>query len=155
MGATLNVAVGIGVTPPEGTPDLNSVINTLEMSDKPVVSAIHGVAAGGGLELALGTHYRVGAPSRVTQNGIFLLAPVLFEFGTDEQKDRILRPMASGEYTWAQAWSEPNTGSDLLYQEIVRFKQEREICASNTWSSRQTSRTCCCWRKPLATRPFQ
>jgi 3-hydroxyacyl-CoA dehydrogenase len=50
-----------GGTPPAGTPDLNHVINALEMSDKPVVSAIHGVAAGGGLELALGTHYRVGA----------------------------------------------------------------------------------------------
>jgi 3-hydroxyacyl-CoA dehydrogenase len=50
-----------GTTPPAGTPDLNDVINSLEMSSKPVVSAIHGVAAGGGLELALGTHYRVGA----------------------------------------------------------------------------------------------
>ena len=50
-----------GGTPPAGTPDLNQVISALEMSDKPVVSAIHGVAAGGGLELALGTHYRVGA----------------------------------------------------------------------------------------------
>ncbi|MDG2285938.1 MAG: enoyl-CoA hydratase/isomerase family protein, partial [Alphaproteobacteria bacterium] len=51
-----------GSTPPADTPDLNDVINSLEMSTKPVVSAIHGVAAGGGLELALGTHYRVGAP---------------------------------------------------------------------------------------------
>ena len=50
-----------GKTPPAGTPDLNDVIAALEMSDKPVVSAIHGVAAGGGLELALGTHFRVGA----------------------------------------------------------------------------------------------
>ena len=50
-----------GGTPPKGTPDLNDVVNRLEMSSKPVVSAIHGVAAGGGLEVALGTHYRVGA----------------------------------------------------------------------------------------------
>ena len=34
-------------------------------------------------------YYRAGAPSRVTQNGIFLLAPTIFEFGTQEQKDRI------------------------------------------------------------------
>ncbi|MCY4593121.1 MAG: 3-hydroxyacyl-CoA dehydrogenase NAD-binding domain-containing protein [Alphaproteobacteria bacterium] len=53
-------------TPPPGTPDLNQVIAALEGSERPVVSAIHGVAAGGGLELALGTHYRVAAPgSRV------------------------------------------------------------------------------------------
>jgi len=51
-----------GSTPPAGTPDLNDVIDSLEMSSKPVVSAIHGVAAGGGLELALGTHYRVADP---------------------------------------------------------------------------------------------
>ena len=35
-------------------------------------------------------YYRAGAPQRVTQNGIFLLAPTIFEFGTPEQQDRIL-----------------------------------------------------------------
>jgi len=58
-------------------------------------------------------YYRAGAPQRVTQNGIFLLAPTLFELGTKEQQDRILRKMASGEETWCQGWSEPNAGSDL------------------------------------------
>ena len=58
-------------------------------------------------------YYRAGAPNRVTQNGIFLLAPTLFEFGTDEQKARILPKMAAAEELWAQGWSEPNAGSDL------------------------------------------
>ena len=58
-------------------------------------------------------YYRAGAPSRVTQNGIFLLAPTLFEFGTEEQKARVLPAMSSAEYLWAQGWSEPNAGSDL------------------------------------------
>ena len=58
-------------------------------------------------------YYRAGAPQRIAQNGIFLLAPTLFEFGTEEQKDRILPRMASGEDLWAQGWSEPNAGSDL------------------------------------------
>ena len=58
-------------------------------------------------------YYRASAPQRVTQNGIFLLAPTLFELGTKEQQDRILRKMASGEETWCQGWSEPNAGSDL------------------------------------------
>ena len=58
-------------------------------------------------------YYRAGAPQRVTQNGIFLLAPTIFEFGTPEQQARILPKMASGEQTWCQGWSEPNAGSDL------------------------------------------
>ena len=33
-------------------------------------------------------YYRAGAPQRIAQNGIFLLAPTLFEFGTPEQRDR-------------------------------------------------------------------
>jgi alkylation response protein AidB-like acyl-CoA dehydrogenase len=58
-------------------------------------------------------YYRAGAPQRVTQNGIFLLAPTLFEFGTDEQKDALLPRMAGAEDLWCQGWSEPNAGSDL------------------------------------------
>jgi len=43
-------------------PNLISVIGVLEASSKPVVAAIHTVVMGGGLELALGCHYRVAAP---------------------------------------------------------------------------------------------
>ncbi|HSU21410.1 3-hydroxyacyl-CoA dehydrogenase NAD-binding domain-containing protein [Comamonadaceae bacterium OTU4NAUVB1] len=43
-------------------PNLLSVILALEASPKPVVAAIHSVCMGGGLELALGCHYRVAAP---------------------------------------------------------------------------------------------
>ncbi len=43
-------------------PNLGSVIAMLEQSSKPVVAAIHSVVMGGGLELALGCHYRIAAP---------------------------------------------------------------------------------------------
>ncbi len=43
-------------------PNLLSVISTVENSAKPVVAAIHTVCMGGGLELALGCHYRIAAP---------------------------------------------------------------------------------------------
>ena len=43
-------------------PNLLSVVLALEASAKPVVAAIHSVCMGGGLELALGCHYRIVAP---------------------------------------------------------------------------------------------
>jgi len=43
-------------------PNLRSVILAVENSTKPVVAAIHSVCMGGGLELALGCHYRIAAP---------------------------------------------------------------------------------------------
>src|SRR5438270_13406346 len=52
-------------------------------------------------------YWLAGAPQRVTQNGIFLLAPTVFEFGTPSQQQRILPAMASGEETGCQGWSEP------------------------------------------------
>ncbi|MEM7135089.1 MAG: acyl-CoA dehydrogenase family protein [Myxococcota bacterium] len=83
-------------------------------------------------------YYRAHAPSRVTQNGIFLLAPTLFEFGTDEQKARILRPMARGDVTWGQAWSEPNAGSDLAALKSTARQVEGgwRLTGQKTWSTR-------------------
>lgn len=44
---------------PPQDPHLSVVIDEMELSGKPVVAAIHGTALGGGMELALGSHYRV------------------------------------------------------------------------------------------------
>ncbi|MGE0344066.1 MAG: 3-hydroxyacyl-CoA dehydrogenase NAD-binding domain-containing protein [Porticoccaceae bacterium] len=48
---------------PLAAPSLVPVIDAMEASDKPIVAAIHGTALGGGLEVALGCHYRVAVPS--------------------------------------------------------------------------------------------
>jgi alkylation response protein AidB-like acyl-CoA dehydrogenase len=58
-------------------------------------------------------YYRAGAPPRVTQNGIFLLAPTVFDYGTPDQQDAVLPRMAAADDLWCQGWSEPGAGSDL------------------------------------------
>ena len=45
--------------------------------------------------------------------GLRMLAPVIFKYGTDEQKADILPKMLSGEQYWCQGYSEPGSGSDL------------------------------------------
>ncbi len=83
-------------------------------------------------------YWRAGAPGRVNQNGIFLLAPTLMEYGTPEQKARWLPKMATAEETWAQGWSEPNAGSDMA---AIRSTARREgdefvIKGQKVWSTR-------------------
>jgi alkylation response protein AidB-like acyl-CoA dehydrogenase len=83
-------------------------------------------------------YYAAGAPGRVSQNGINLLAPTLFEHGTPEQLARVLPPMARGEVIWAQAWSEPEAGSDLasLRSTATRTEGGWLLNGQKTWSSR-------------------
>ena len=85
-------------------------------------------------------YYRAGAPQRVSQNGIFLLAPTLFEFGTQEQRDRILPRMAAAEDLWAQGWSEPGAGSDLAGIKSVAVRDAAaggwRLSGQKTWCTR-------------------
>ena len=83
-------------------------------------------------------YHAAGGPVRVGQNGLFLLAPTLFAHGTPEQRDRLLPRMARADDVWAQAWSEPEAGSDLA---AIRARAERvaggwRLTGSKTWSSR-------------------
>jgi len=83
-------------------------------------------------------YYAADGPLRVSQNGIFLLAPTIMEYGTDAQKERFLPLMASGEEIWAQAWSEPGAGSDMaaIRTKAVRDGDHYVINGQKTWSSR-------------------
>ncbi|NUP02216.1 MAG: acyl-CoA dehydrogenase [Nonomuraea sp.] len=83
-------------------------------------------------------YWAAGAPARVTQNGIFLLAPSLMRFGTPEQRRHWLPRMARADDVWAQAWSEPEAGSDLA---ALTARAERAdggwlLYGHKTWSSR-------------------
>ncbi|MEH6581967.1 MAG: acyl-CoA dehydrogenase [Halioglobus sp.] len=83
-------------------------------------------------------YYKAAAPLRVNQNGIFLLGPTLMEYGTEEQKARILPKMANGEEVWAQGWSEPNAGSDMaaIRSTAVLDGDHYVINGQKTWSTR-------------------
>ena len=83
-------------------------------------------------------YHAAGAPVRINQNGLFLLAPTLFTHGTAEQRARLLPRMACSDDVWAQAWSEPGAGSDLA---AIRSRAERTeggwlLHGQKTWSSR-------------------
>ncbi len=83
-------------------------------------------------------YFRAGAPGRASANGTSMLAPTLFAHGTEEQRDRILPKMASGEEIWAQAWSEPEAGSDLasLRSTATRTDGGWLLNGQKIWSSR-------------------
>jgi alkylation response protein AidB-like acyl-CoA dehydrogenase len=85
-------------------------------------------------------YYAAGAPQRVTQNGIFLLAPTIFDFGTEEQRDTLLPRMAAAQDLWCQGWSEPEAGSDLaaLTSSAVRDESAGgwRLTGQKTWTTR-------------------
>ena len=85
-------------------------------------------------------YYRAGAPGRVSQNGIFLLAPTLFEHAHPEQLARIMPRIARADDIWGQAWSEPEAGSDLasLRSTATRTDGGWLLNGQKTWSSRSS-----------------
>lgn len=56
---------------------------------------------------------RVNAPLLVNRVGLLLVGPTLAQIGTEDQKDRFLQTILTGEEVWCQGFSEPNAGSDL------------------------------------------
>lgn len=78
--------------------------------------------------------YGVGRPP---DQGLVMLGPILFRFGTAEQKAKYLPPILSGEHVWAQGYSEPNAGSDLasLRCEAVPDGDQFVVNGQKTWST--------------------
>lgn len=85
-------------------------------------------------------YYGSGAPLRVNLNGQLLLGSTLLEFGNQEQKERFLPSLASSDDMWAQAWSEPNAGSDManISSKAILEGDHYVINGQKTWSTRAT-----------------
>jgi alkylation response protein AidB-like acyl-CoA dehydrogenase len=79
---------------------------------------------------------RAGVPT-VTPMGVVYVGPILYTFGTAEQKARWLPGIREGREGWAQGYSEPEAGSDLasLQFSAVREGDEYVLNGTKIWTS--------------------
>lgn len=80
-------------------------------------------------------HYRVSRPYNII--GLGMGGPTLIAWGTEEQKQRLLRPLATNEEIWCQLFSEPGAGSDVagLSTRAVRDGDEWIVTGQKVWTT--------------------
>ncbi len=69
--------------------------------------------------------------------GVGMFGPTILLHGTEEQKKRILLPIARGEVQYSQGWSEPNAGSDLASLRTTAIKDGEYyiVNGQKTWTT--------------------
>ena len=77
-----------------------------------------------------------GAP-RLPDQGIINLGPLLIKHGNNEQRQRYLPKILSGEHIWCQGYSEPNAGSDLasLRTSATLEGEDYVVNGQKTWTT--------------------
>ncbi|MGH0028230.1 MAG: acyl-CoA dehydrogenase family protein [Myxococcota bacterium] len=79
---------------------------------------------------------RANAPE-LSPFGLAMVGPLLIQYGTDEQKQRFLPKILSGDEVWCQGYSEPNAGSDLANLQLRADKDGDDyvLNGQKTWTT--------------------
>lgn len=89
--------------------------------------------------------WKNGEPRGPQYMSLNYIGPMLMEFGTPEQQERFLKPMAAGEVIWCQGFSEPGAGSDLaaLSTRATETEEGFAVNGQKIWTSYATAADWC------------
>jgi alkylation response protein AidB-like acyl-CoA dehydrogenase len=89
--------------------------------------------------------WRAGEPRGPQYLNLNFIGPAIMMFGTPEQHERFLKPMAAGQHNWCQGFSEPGSGSDLasLQSKAVPDGDGYVIQGQKIWTSYATDADWC------------
>ncbi len=73
--------------------------------------------------------------------GLAMVGPLIIQFGNDQQKERFLPKILSGEEVWCQGYSEPNAGSDLRRCSCAQKTRAITSCSTGRRRGRPTRNT--------------
>ena len=99
--------------------------------------AYGGLGLGAGKQIILMEEYERHGVARMPDMGVQMLGPLLIRFGSEEQRQRFLPKILTGEHIWCQGYSEPGAGSDLasLRTEAVPDGDHYVVNGQKTWTT--------------------